>query len=110
MYDVFKVSFCFTWLFYVSLTLIKRLNIRVSHKVSWSVKVKVGILETSKIPTVFQKRSATFHDIKNIVYNLDKWATTRAFKQCDIMTSVDSDEHVQPPLSLETQNDVFSVA
>ena len=31
------------------------------------------------------------------------------FKQCGILTSVDSDEPVQPPLSLETPNDVQSV-
>ena len=33
------------------------------------------------------------------------------FQQCGILTSVDSDEHVQPPvISLETPNDVQSVA
>ena len=31
------------------------------------------------------------------------------FQQCGILTSVDSDEQVQPPFSLETQNDVKSV-
>ena len=32
------------------------------------------------------------------------------FQQFDILTSVDSDEPVQPPLSLETPNGVQSVA
>ena len=32
------------------------------------------------------------------------------FQQCGILTSVDSDEHVQSPLSLETPNDVRPVA
>ena len=32
------------------------------------------------------------------------------FQQCGILTSVDSGEHVQPPLSLETTDDVWSVA
>ena len=27
-------------------------------------------------------------------------AATRAFQYCDILTSVDSDEHAQPPLKL----------
>ena len=31
------------------------------------------------------------------------------FQQCVILTSVDSEEPVQPPLSLETPNDVQSV-
>ena len=31
------------------------------------------------------------------------------FQQCGILTIVDSDEPVQPPLSLETPNDVQSV-
>ena len=31
-------------------------------------------------------------------------------KQCGILTSVDSGHHVQPPLSLETPNEVQSVA
>ena len=37
-------------------------------------------------------------------------ATTSYFKQCGILTSVHSDEPVQPPLSLEISNDVRSVA
>ena len=32
------------------------------------------------------------------------------FQQCGILTSADSDEPVQPLLSLETQNDVHEVA
>ena len=32
------------------------------------------------------------------------------FQQLDILTSVDSDEPLQPPLSLETPNGVQSVA
>ena len=32
------------------------------------------------------------------------------FQQCGILTSVDSGEPVQPPLSLETPNNVQSVA
>ena len=35
---------------------------------------------------------------------------TRAFQQCCILTSVDSDKPVQPPFKLETINDVLSVA
>ena len=35
---------------------------------------------------------------------------TCGFQQCGILTSVDSDEPVRPPLSLETPNDVQSVA
>ena len=35
-------------------------------------------------------------------------ATTCDFQQCVILTSVDSDKPVQPPLSLETPNDVQS--
>ena len=31
------------------------------------------------------------------------------YQQCGILTSVDSDEPVQPPLSLETPNGVQSV-
>ena len=27
------------------------------------------------------------------------WTVTRDFQQCGILTSVDSDEHVQPPFS-----------
>ena len=38
------------------------------------------------------------------------WAVTCDFQQCGILTNVDSDEPVQPPLSLETPNDVQSVA
>ena len=36
-------------------------------------------------------------------------AATLNFQQCGILTSVDSDEHVQPAFSLEAQNDVRSV-
>ena len=32
------------------------------------------------------------------------------FQQCGILTSVDLDEPVQPPMNLETSNDVQSVA
>ena len=32
------------------------------------------------------------------------------FQQCDILTSVDSDEPVRPPFKLETPNSVQSVA
>ena len=32
------------------------------------------------------------------------------FQQCGILTSVDSDEPVQPPFKLRTPNDVRSVA
>ena len=32
------------------------------------------------------------------------------FQQCGILISVDSDERVQPPFTLETLNDVQSVA
>ena len=32
------------------------------------------------------------------------------FQHCGTLTSVDSDEYVQPPLSSETPNDVRSVA
>ena len=38
-----------------------------------------------------------------------KWAVTRDFQQCGILTSVDLDEPVQPPVKLETPNDVQSV-
>ena len=38
------------------------------------------------------------------------WAMACDFQQCGILTSVDSDEPVQPPLSLETPNNVQSVA
>ena len=38
------------------------------------------------------------------------WATTCDFQQCGILTSVDSDEPVQPPSKLRTPNDVQSVA
>ena len=37
-------------------------------------------------------------------------AMKRDFQQCGILTCVDSDESVQPPLSLEIPNDVQSVA
>ena len=37
-------------------------------------------------------------------------AVTCDFKQCGILTSVDSDDPVKPPVSLETPNDVQSVA
>ena len=37
----------------------------------------MGILEASKTPTVFQKRSVTFHDIKSIVYNI------RIYHKCE---------------------------
>ena len=39
-----------------------------------------------------------------------KWAATCDFQQCGILTSVDLDEPVQPPLKLRTPNDVQSVA
>ena len=39
-----------------------------------------------------------------------KWAVTCDFQQCGILTSVDTDEPLQPPLSLETPNCVQSVA
>ena len=42
--------------------------------------------------------------------NKDSWAVTCDFQQCGILTSVDSNEPVQPPLNLETRNDVRSVA
>ena len=35
---------------------------------------------------------------------------TRDFQQCGILTSVDSDEPVQPPLKLRHSNGVQSVA
>ena len=38
------------------------------------------------------------------------WAVTWDFQQFDILTSVDSDEPVQPSFKLETPNDVQSVA
>ena len=38
------------------------------------------------------------------------WAVTCDFQQCGIMISVDTVEAVQPLLSLETPNDVRSVA
>ena len=38
------------------------------------------------------------------------WAMTCDFQQGGILTSVDSDEPVQPPLSLETSNYVWPVA
>ena len=38
------------------------------------------------------------------------WATTCDFQQCGILTGVDSDEAVHPHLSLETPNNVCSVA
>ena len=37
------------------------------------------------------------------------WAVSRDFQQFDILTGVDSDEPLQPLLSLETPNDVLSV-
>ena len=37
---------------------------------------------------------------------LDSTTFTCNFQQCGILTSVDSDEHVQPLLSLETPNGV----
>ena len=37
-------------------------------------------------------------------------AATCVFQQCAILTSIDSDEPVKPPLSLETPNNVQSVA
>ena len=37
-------------------------------------------------------------------------AVTCDFQQCGIFTSLDSEEPVQPPISLETPNDVQSVA
>ena len=37
-------------------------------------------------------------------------AVTCNFQQCGILTSVDTDEPVQPPLSYETSNNVPSVA
>ena len=40
-------------------------------------------------------------------YNSD---ATCDFQQCGILTSVDYDEPFQPPLSLKTRNDVWSVA
>ena len=38
------------------------------------------------------------------------WAMACDFQQCGILTGVDSYEPVQPPLSLETWNNVQSVA
>ena len=38
-----------------------------------------------------------------------KWATTCDFQQCDILVSVDSDKHMQPPFK-SSPNDVLSVA
>ena len=40
---------------------------------------------------------------------IHKSAVTCDFQQCGILTSVDSDQHVQPPFSLETPNDAQSV-
>ena len=34
----------------------------------------------------------------------------RDFQQCGILTSVDSDEPVQPPVKLRNSNDVQSIA
>ena len=42
------------------------------------------------------------------VYNNDQ-ATACDFQQCDILTSEDSDEPVQPPLSLFSLTDIRSV-
>ena len=36
----------------------------------------------------------------------DKCTATCDFQQCGVLTSVDSDTPVQPPLSLETPNNV----
>ena len=33
-----------------------------------------------------------------------KWSATCDFQQCDLLTSVDSDEHVQPPFKLRNSN------
>ena len=38
------------------------------------------------------------------------WAATCDFQQCGILTSVHSDEPVQPPFTLKTPNHVQSVA
>ena len=43
-------------------------------------------------------------------YDINNWAMTCDFQQCGILTSVDSDKHVQPRLSLDTPNDIQSVA
>ena len=50
-------------------------------------------------------------NIQNLVLlGLIIWAMTCDFQQCGILTCVDSGEPMQPPLSLETLNDVQSVA
>ena len=52
------------------------------------------------------------HFKKTIIITLflKKLATTRDFQQCGILRCVDSGEPVQPLLSLETSNDIRSVA
>ena len=44
------------------------------------------------------------------MYDKIKWAVTRDFQQCSILTSVGSDEPVQPSIKLRNSNDVQSVA
>ena len=46
----------------------------------------------------------------HILLATSNWALTFDFQQHGILTSVDSDEPIQPPFKLKTPNDVQSVA
>ena len=56
-------------------------------------------------PDKFQLTAASYQDLhfarkKNITSKRRHRAATRDFQQCGILTSVDSDEPVQPPVKL----------
>ena len=52
----------------------------------------------------------TYHIVGNLMHWLKSYEPRLDFQQCGILTSVDSNEPVQPRLSLETPNCVQSVA
>ena len=57
-----------------------------------------------------EKQQMLFTVLIDLAVRKDIWAATYDFQQCGILTSVDSDEPVNLLLSIETPNDVWSVA
>ena len=93
-----------------SLVLVQPRKTRPRHNwkiVDWNVKNQMK--QTNKTKTL---SSAMFlHCVDTMLYilmgvndfwnfQIDLWAVTGDFQQCDILTSVDSDEPVQPPFTL----------
>ena len=89
---------------YANMSIQRRSFVQTCTIISCSDPNDIGLLEymycASDIRPRGYKTFFMLNSPEHEIYPANKWAVTRDFQQCGILTSVDSDEPVQPPFKL----------